>query len=90
MKRTINGLSDPHLHRRHKKSHKRSTNLPFNARDVAHIKDTPETSRALDKIRQAAIEKEYSTKASIGPHSTPTERHYEKSFFLKPKKDEQE
>lgn len=53
------------------------------------MKDDAETGRALAEIGRSAADKEYSIATAAGPHSTPSERHYPKSFRIPVKKEDE-
>lgn len=91
-RRTRNGASDPYIRRRAPRSHQRGNHrqavVPVRGKQ-AGVKDDAETGRALAEIGRSAADKEYSIATSAGPHSTPSERHYPKSFRIPVKKEDE-
>lgn len=82
------GVADPFLSRRSlafvKHSSTRQTVTPLN---LPKSKDDAQTSRDLAEINKEYREKEFNVASVNGPHSLG-EQHYPKSFFLTPKKED--
>ncbi len=89
-RRTRNGATDPYITRRtggsQRKAHRQSV-VPLQAAK-AGLKDDAGTSRALSEIGRESRDKEYSIASAGGPHSIPAQ-HYEKSFRIPVKKEEE-
>lgn len=89
-KRTKNGVVDPLEGRRQgtlRTRHPWETTITLGQMKNKGLKDNATTAKELAEINRQYREKEYAIASAGGPHSTG-ERHYPKSFFLTPKKEE--
>lgn len=91
-KRSKNGMVDPYATKRVGASTRigfRQATIPLARGKTPGFKDDAQTSKDLAAINREYRDKEFAVASSNGPHSTP-EQHYPKSFFITPKKEEED